>query len=147
MLSVVMAGCAVGASTEIEQAPAPAKAADPALRDNTIQEHGTVAPGETQAIDYERYAGRTSVPYFGIALEASPGDGVQAITVSGPFPGVPEVVIVDENFVELARATGASNGDGTASVIVLAPRVGARNVLVRDGLWSKPMTFHVTAAR
>lgn len=148
ILLVVLSGCAVGASTEIEQTPAPAAAAPNAeLRDNTIQEHGTVTPGGTASVDYERYAGRTSVPYFGIALAPSPGEGLQAITVSGPFPGVPEVVVVDENFVELARATGTANGDGTASVNVLAPRVAVRNVLVRDGLWSRPMTFQVTAAK
>ena len=144
---VVVTGCAVGASTDVEQTPAPAaaKTVDPALRDNTVNENKSVPPGATTAVDYEKYAGRTSVPYLGIKLEASPGDGMQLVSIAGPFPGIPEAVIVDENFVEIARATGNQNADGTATIVIASPRVASRTLLVRDGLWSRPMTFHVTA--
>lgn len=145
VLFAVTTGCAASASDPApETAPASSTAISPA---DSIVEHGAVASGETESVAYERYADRKSIPYFGIALSPAEGEGLQAVTVTGPFPGAPEAVVVDENYNELARATGNADPNGAASVTVHAPRVANRIVLVRDGLWSRPMTFQVTAGK
>jgi len=73
--------------------------------------------------------------------------GAQTITIQGAFPGTPRALVVDNDFKVVSRATGQTQPDGSKLVSFDTTRASDSNakrfLLVRDGLWSKPMDFNV----
>lgn len=70
------------------------------------------------------------------------------MTVEGAFHGSPRLLIVDESFAVLARATGTKRSDGTnVAALDLGSGAGRRFALVKDVRWSRPMAFTVRVDR
>ncbi len=124
---------------------------------------GVVAPASVVTVAYEGASAPypRATPYLAIeiasASESADGVGTrsvrplageilktQQVSVIGPFPSAPRVLVVDENFKVLARTTATPQPDGRDVATVVAPRnAGKRFVLVRDPRWSRPMSFDV----
>lgn len=114
-----------------------------------------LSAGATVQVPYEpAYASTKKVPYLGIAITdaaagaaAVGGADIVDVTVEGNFPGSPEVLVTDADFHVLARGTATAT-KLVDHVTVEFPIVkGPKFVLVRDALWTKPMTFDLSATR
>jgi hypothetical protein len=169
-LSAGLAGCATDTTSA---APADDGAAVDELNATNLRAatalKGTVTAGSAATLSYNREDSDypRGIPYLALQIVAPPapsyaddpasggitmksGDalGGQTITVTGDFPGRPKVIVVDQNFVQLASTTAKTLADGTAQATVEAPRgVEKRFVLVHDARWSKPMSFQVSVGQ
>jgi hypothetical protein len=124
---------------------------------------GTLSAGTQATVRYDAEDAEYThgIPY--VAVELLPQDAAHAssihplngnaastqkITVSGAFPGSPKVLVVDEAFHVVAHAMAKPQADGTELATLDAPKTaGRRFVLTRDGRWSKPMAFKITASQ
>lgn len=114
---------------------------------------GAVGADATVEVAYEpasaAYAGATAagkLPFLAVEVQGDvPPDA--KVTVSGDFPGAPRVLVVDEAFRVMA-ATSARPLEGTdVATLTTTKSTGKKLVLVRDALWTKPMTFQVKVTR
>ena len=117
---------------------------------------GAVASGSTKTIHYapSDASGVRTLPFLAVEIVPSgmpsmtgrqtATTSAQSVKVSGPFPGTPRVLVVDEDLHVIAKTTAVHQPDGTALAELAAPlSAGRRFVLVRDNLWSREMSFQV----
>lgn len=132
------------------------------LLDRTILK-GTVTVGETSKVAYQpdqyREAQIDGVPYLAWELIDAPATGgIQtkanrnagshlAIQVEGNFPGLPDVLLVDESFNLLAQTRGTSTDLGDTASLEVDAAPGKKFILVRDMDWVRPMDFEISVAR
>jgi hypothetical protein len=122
---------------------------DPSALKGATDVEGTLPVGSAVTIGYEKKPEYTQVPYLAVdvvpaADDTQPGD--QTITVTGAFPGTPEVYVVDSSFALIpSTSTVVVNTDGTSVTTATVPRstVG-RTVIVHDTQWSSPMQFQIS---
>jgi hypothetical protein len=133
------------------------------LRASTAMK-GSLVEGSAITLHYDRSDAKypRAVPYLAVEILSTPthtasngglhvlnGEtiGAQRIAVQGTFPGTPRALVVDEAFRVLARGSGTEQADGTQLIDFGAPRQtatsGKRFLLIRDGLWTRPMDFQV----
>lgn len=166
LASLVLAALAVGcsapstsddgavASSDVTAAETPDALRDAAVMtgDVVVGQRSTVgyAPTDYLASDHDGDLDTWERPYLAWkidrrALEAA-GAPTLAVNVSGDFPGVPDVLVVDADFHVLASTRAqAENGLDVANLIV--PNEGGEKlVLVRDKLWVLPMSFDITVS-
>jgi hypothetical protein len=106
-------------------------------------------------------APNAGVPYLAIELEDAPpavaDDAVESVgdalavadkplkvDVEGDFPGTPQLLVTNGDFRVLAHSRATVGGQADVTVPV---GVGKKFVLVRDKLWTKPMTFTLSVGR
>jgi hypothetical protein len=155
------AGCAA------QDASGSAESTDDALTkrvDDVSFANIEVSEGNAVSVSYapQYHASNTAVPYLAVALAPAPSlqgptevgtqsegalGGPVTVSVQGDFPGSPEVLVTDANFRVLARSAPHAPA-AMARATVALPVVGApKFILVRDRLWTKPMTFSVAVGR
>lgn len=114
---------------------------------------GAVGADETVEVAYEpaspAYAGASAVgklPFLAVEVEGDvPPDA--KVTVSGDFPGSPRVLVVDESFRVMAATSARPLEGADVATLTATKSTGKKLVLVRDALWTKPMTFQVQVTR
>lgn len=135
------------------------------LLDQTIMK-GKLNVGETSKVAYEpelyKQSNINGVPYLAwelVAPAAPAQSGLKTqngpfnsatitIGVAGNFPGEPDVVIVDENFVVLGTTKARTTALGEeAGKIVVDATEGPKFVLVRDTIWVAPMDFEISVGQ
>lgn len=164
-LSFATTGCA--SDTDGDDTVVIDEASVTSLRSVTAFAGGVKVEAST-TVDYrkEDFLGRgfKTIPFLAYEITAegtiaAPPPGVttkngttlgatQTVTVQGPFPSTPRVLVVDESFKVLASANAAPQADGSALATLESPKTtGRRFVLVRDGRWSLPMSFDIRVGR
>ncbi len=127
------------------------------LEDVTILTAAMTEPG-TLAVTYEPtlYApsgwntARSRVPYLAIELPPRASAAFLApptVKVTGDFPGSPDIVVTDASFRALTTTRGRQAVGGIEGKLPIVSSRGKKFVLVRDLLWVRPMTFHVTVGQ
>jgi hypothetical protein len=121
------------------------------LREMTAVEGPVAAETTTTTIRYEpnEPGYPVAIPYLAVEVLPRAGEpNPSKVTVEGAFPGSPRLLIVDESFALLGRATGSPRPDGTyVAALDLQAGAGRRFALVRDLRWSLPMAFTVRVGR
>jgi len=92
---------------------------------------------------------KPAAPYASGGLATQNGNlrlqATHHVSVKGPFPGTPRVLVVNQDMRVIARADVEKQPDGTAIAVanVALPDAGPSFIVVRDSLWSKPMEFEI----
>lgn len=165
-LGVLASLLGVACAAEPTEPSAPSAVEDDEFRSEALREltvvKGKVRPGETATIPYEPTSAayepakaRGRVPFLAVELvrgapdaaQGSPGAEPKTVKVEGHFPGTPRVIVVDENFRRVAAADAVAVNGIERAELTASLGEGKRFVLVRDGLWTAPMTFDVTVGR
>lgn len=132
------------------------------LKDITVVETSMTTEGTiTLAYEPDEYQNaKTRVPYLAIELPAAstsstaslrPESGSMtmplSVSVTGPFPSTPQIVVTDGAFQPIANVRGHTTADGAEAALQTTATPGKKFVLIRDKLWVKPMSFQVTIGR
>lgn len=126
-----------------------------AIDNVSVVENVELTAGATVEVPYEpaakAYDKKAGVPYLGIAIGAARAAAADSeivdVTVEGDFPGSPEVLVTDAELHVLARGTATTHKSLDRVSVELPLGRGSKFILVRDQLWTKPMTFDVSAGR
>ena len=123
---------------------------DPSALKSVTDVEGTLPVGSAVTIGYEKKPEYTQIPYLAVDVVPAADDttqpGDQTITVTGAFPGTPEVYVVDKDYTLIpTTSTVVVNSDGTSVTTTTVPRSTIdRSVIVHDTQWSSPMQFQIS---
>ena len=126
VLAVTLAavGCAASTSNTGDGDKTQVDVNDPSALKGATDVEGTLPVGSAVTIGYEHKAEYTSIPYLAVSVvpgtdDTTPAGNTQTITVTGAFPGTPEVYVVDNNFTLISATSNAVvNADGTSAKAV-----------------------------
>ena len=153
VLAVTLAalGCASSASNTGDGDKTHVDVNDPSALKGATDVEGTLPVGSSVTIGYEKKPEYTQIPYLAVQLVAgdtspNPETDDQVITVTGSFPGTPEVYVVDKDYTLIKSvSTVTANADGSSTTTTTVPRATVdRTILVHDTQWSLPMQFQIS---
>lgn len=70
-----------------------------------------------------------------------------SVSISGNFPGLPEVLVVDSDFNVLASTRAHAEQGLDVATLKVDDTPGEKLVLVRDKLWVLPMSFDISVTQ
>lgn len=118
------------------------------LKDLTVSK-GTVGAEGALRVAYlpsNAYPEGATAPrrvFLGIAVPAAPDGAEQTVRVAGNFPGQPDVLVVDQDFVIHDASVGTAAPDTVEARVTIPAGFGEAMILVRDLGWVEPMEFDV----
>lgn len=149
VLALAAAACGSSSNSSDGQYGNQVDVNDPTALKGATDVEGSVPVGSSTTIGYVHKPEYTQVPYLAVTLTAASTPdtqtGDQQITVTGKFPGTPEVYVVDPSFALIeSKSNLVTNADGTTTNTVTVPRSTIdRTILVHDPMWSSPMNFEI----
>lgn len=82
----------------------------------------------------------------GLKTQAGGSSAPLSVTVTGNFPGMPDVLVVDGDFNVLASTRALRQHGVNTATLQVDDTPGDKLVLVRDKLWVLPMSFDISVA-